>query len=92
MLRNIDYSLFIPAAVINNRSSKATTPSAATLATQMIISQPMRRHQLGFVISSLIKLALFLMIAFACFDFTSEDVIRPESVNENDRDNKQRAD
>src|SRR5471030_52597 len=87
----------MPAAVINNRNTEATTNSASTLPPQMMASQPTRFHH-GWritVLSSISLINFFIitsMVALIVGHFSAEYVVAPEGVDQNDRNNDQRTD
>src|SRR5471032_2434018 len=87
----------MPAAVINNLNTEAATNSASTLPPQMIASQPTRfHHGWRITVSSSISLINFFiitsMVALIVGHFSAEHVVAPEGVDQNDRNNNQRAD
>src|SRR5476649_1854687 len=81
----------MPAAVINNLNTDATTNSASTLPPQMMASQPTRfHHGWGITVwTSLSLMSFFItassMIALIMGHFSTEHVVAPEGVDQNDR-------
>lgn len=85
-MKHNDYFTFIPAAVINKRKTEETANSARTLPAQMAIIQPAFFHQ-GELLP-----AADSVVALVMSDFSSEDIITPPGIHQDNRDNKQRTD
>src|SRR5476649_1814311 len=78
---------------IMNRNRPATTPSAITLPNQMEISQSTCRNQ-GVASFCAADTSVFSlsMVAIAYPHFSTEHVIAPAGVHQDDRQDEQRAD
>lgn len=79
-MKHNDYFTFIPAAVINKRKTEETANSVRTLPAQMANIQPAFFHHRGSV------------VALVMSDFSSEDIITPPGIHQDNRDNEQRTD
>ena len=80
MLLQRVYFTFMPAAVINNLNKEENANSANTLPNQIAAIQPSFFHQGERRVVS--------VIALVWGNFSSEDIVTPIGINQNNRDNE----